>query len=388
MKKGRKILLFKGKVETLAYFSAQLYDEFVKMGYDARIFNLKYSYNELMRLDKFIDEDTIVITFNFIGMNDEIPMDLSGLLFVNIIVDHPMYYYDNLMQVCNSYPKYIQCVVDKDHLKYMRRFYPEIVNICFLPLAGTKISGSILSNYSKNYDIVFTGNYSPPSVFDRFMVTNGEEYRKFYMRIIDDLIANPELEMAQTMEQHIREELGNISDDDINNCINKMMFIDMYVRFYYRCRVMERIAGTGYRLHIVGAGWDKTDIVHKSNVTWSGKMMNSFECLQVQSQAKISMNVMPWFKNGIHDRIFNSFLNGAVSVSDGSAYINEIFTNHKNIELYSLDNLDSAADAVSLLMENEKKLEDIREAGYEVSTNNTWAHRAHTLERIIGTNNG
>ena len=48
---------------------------------------------------------------------------------------------------------------------------------------------------------------------------------------------------------------------------------------------------------------------------------------------------MPWFKNGIHDRIFNSCLNGAVSLSDSSIYIDELFTDRQNIILYDLNML-------------------------------------------------
>ena len=64
---------------------------------------------------------------------------------------------------------------------------------------------------------------------------------------------------------------------------------------------------------------------------------NSQKCHDMLSQSKISLNVMPWFKNGIHDRIFNSCLNGAVSLSDSSIYIDELFTDRQNIILYDLN---------------------------------------------------
>lgn len=41
------------------------------------------------------------------------------------------------------------------------------------------------------------------------------------------------------------------------------------------------------------------------------------------ADAKVSLNVMPWFKDGAHDRVFNSILNGAVCVTDPSRYLEE-----------------------------------------------------------------
>ena len=41
------------------------------------------------------------------------------------------------------------------------------------------------------------------------------------------------------------------------------------------------------------------------------------------NRAKITLNVMPWFKNGAHDRVFNAMLNGSVSLTDGSVYLDD-----------------------------------------------------------------
>ena len=48
---------------------------------------------------------------------------------------------------------------------------------------------------------------------------------------------------------------------------------------------------------------------------------------------------MPWFKDGAHDRVFNSCLNGAVSLTDSSRYLDEIFTDDENILFYDLNML-------------------------------------------------
>ncbi len=64
------------------------------------------------------------------------------------------------------------------------------------------------------------------------------------------------------------------------------------------------------------------DCRHPENII-NGRLQDSYGCLKAISQAKISLNVMPWFKEGAHDRVFNSMLNGAVCFTDWSLYFEE-----------------------------------------------------------------
>lgn len=70
------------------------------------------------------------------------------------------------------------------------------------------------------------------------------------------------------------------------------------------------------------------------------------------SRSKISVNVMPWFKQGAHDRVFNSMLNGAVCVTDTSGYLKDNFIDGENIIFYNLENIDAAADKIKRLLTN------------------------------------
>lgn len=62
----KKIVMFEGGVETLAYFSKQMAEQFVKMGYAVFFYNLKDEKGSAKRLRKFIKPgETVMITFNF-----------------------------------------------------------------------------------------------------------------------------------------------------------------------------------------------------------------------------------------------------------------------------------------------------------------------------------
>ena len=96
----------------------------------------------------------------------------------------------------------------------------------------------------------------------------------------------------------------------------------------------------GLKVHTYGEGYNYIECQHPENIIQHGSA-NSQQCLDKISQAKISLNVMPWFKDGAHDRVFNSCLNGAVSLTDSSRYLDEIFTDDENILFYDLNMLRS-----------------------------------------------
>ena len=98
------------------------------------------------------------------------------------------------------------------------------------------------------------------------------------------------------------------------------------------------------------------------------------------SQSKLSINVMPWFKNGAHDRIFNSMLNGAVSVSDTSRYLLEEFKDGENIVFYTLNSIESMAERIAELLKEPDTMQHIADRAYEKCiVSHTWAKRVDKL---------
>lgn len=117
-----------------------------------------------------------------------------------------------------------------------------------------------------------------------------------------------------------------------------MMYVDLNVRFHYRQLAIRALVDAGLKVHTYGEGYNYIECQHPENIIQHGSA-NSQQCLDKISQAKISLNVMPWFKDGAHDRVFNSCLNGAVSLTDSSRYLDEIFTDDENILFYDLNML-------------------------------------------------
>ncbi|MBE5961337.1 MAG: glycosyltransferase family 1 protein [Lachnospiraceae bacterium] len=385
----QNIILLTGGIETLGYFSESMADSFYDLGYHVFLFDLQ-TMDHTEELTHFVSSGpTALITFNFIGLSNEDIFetdsslsywDLHQILCFNILVDHPFYYYDHLLKKPS---RYIQCCIDHFHCTYMRRFYPDITPMPFLPLAGTPQEDPLLPFKDRPIDVLFTGNYTPPSTFDSYITRLGDDYALFYRAIIDDLLINPHQNIDTVMEHHIIKELGEISAEDKKKCMRNMIFIDLYVRFFYRGKVIRTLIDNGITVHVFGSGWDKLECSHPENLILGG-LVDSAECIRQMRRSKLSLNIMPWFKDGAHDRVFNSMLHGALCVTDPSAYLSAEFTDHKEAIFYTLTDLDSLPSQITALLHNASLCTQITtEAFKKCLSRHTWSHRAHSIHTIL-----
>lgn len=102
----KRIVLLVGGVETLAYFSIQMGNEWKRMGYKVFYFDLEDEMNSAKKLRRFIKPgETVLVTFNFEGLEKEAGVYREGIGYVwdeyavpcyNIAVDHPYYYHERL----------------------------------------------------------------------------------------------------------------------------------------------------------------------------------------------------------------------------------------------------------------------------------------------------
>ncbi len=100
--------------------------------------------------------------------------------------------------------------------------------------------------------------------------------------------------------------------------------------------------------------------------------------------AKCSLNVMPWFKDGAHDRIFNTTLNGSVLISDGSMYLQEILHDGEDCIRYDLKAMEEMPERVKALLADSERMQQIADRAYDLaSEGHTWAHRADALATYI-----
>lgn len=391
-----RIILFEGDIETTGFFSRQLEKTFQKAGYQTYFFDYENVGESAGKLLRFIERNkTAVVTFNYHGMCGENEIVYDGetgeyiwdafhLPCLNIVVDHPFYYHHFFQWT----PKrYLHISIDKNHDRYMEAYFPEIKRGPFLPLAGTSLyeKGDYKKIKDRNMDIVFVGNYVPPQEFDVYIQRIDEEYTSFYMGILKELKNHPDRLLEDVAKSHILKEIPEATHEEIKETMGNIIFLDMYIRFFFRGEVVRILADAGFTIHVFGKGWEKLPCKDSRHLIIGGSL-NSLECLEKIADAKISLNVMPWFKDGAHDRIFNSMLNGAVCLTDSSVYLDEILKDGHNAEIYSLSHLEALPKKVNALLDSTDKMQKIADSGYYMAAGgHTWDHRGKELLKILET---
>jgi hypothetical protein len=271
-------------------------------------------------------------------------------------------------------------------MDYMKKYFPEVRHHLFLPLGGTSLAAckqELKPFGQRNHDIVFTGNYRDPFYFLRFVEHKGQEYIDFYMDIFEDMKANPDKTLEETAYAHVLRDIGPVSDDDMRDIYKNMIFLDLMIRFYYRGQVIKTIVDSGHRIRIYGAGWEELKCRCPQNITSHG-FLTSQECLELIGDSKISVNVMPWFKRGAHDRIFNTMLNGAVCATDTSLYLDDLIRDGENALYYPLREIGSLPERIGRLLSDRELAEHIASQGYDMAAGgHTWEHRACSLHEYM-----
>ncbi len=383
-------------METLGYFSEQIASALEASGYDTYCIDYERLYESLEGVRRFaVRGETAFLTFNFIGLGDEeIFREETGrflweaydMKYLNILVDHPLYYHARLVQVL---PRMTLFCVDREHVAYVKRFYPGIP-VKFLPLAGNMRRGeTLLSGESGQmgealYDLVFTANYVPPAQLERQICLLDEEYRSFYRGILEDLILDPAQSVDAVMERHIRRELGDISDCDLRSALGGMVLIDLYARTYFRGEVVRVLAEQGVRVDVFGAGWEMLSCGKPENIIRHGGQVTSAVCVEAVRNARLSLNLMPWFKDGAHDRIFTAMLQRTVCVTDDSRYLRGEFADGEGLVYFSLKERERLPELVKTLLHDAAELEEIAEKGFrKARAGHTWRERAAELAKEL-----
>lgn len=385
MNKDITFIFINGKIETLSYFSLKLMNELSSMGFSCIMLEF---YNPALLNALDYNKEYVLFTFNCIGISGE--EDYSpypdNISFINYLVDHPMYYHDqlsNYQQYAGN--RYTVLCVDQFHKEYIKKYYPDIPSVHFIPLAGSGEDIDI-ADVRKEYDIIFTGNFTPCTHFLKYIERNGEEYSNFYHGMIDDLLANTNQPIEKVCIEHIINEIPDASDEDIRFAMSKLLFIDLYVRFYLREQAIRTLSEAGFNIRLVGKGFEAINLKNGNALT-STPLMPTMYCLNEISKAKISLNVMPWFKAGSHDRVLSSMLVGSVSLTDASIWFQEHFTDNRDIIFYDNMKMDVLPDIVSTLLQSDR-LADIAYLGRKNALeHHTWHSRAHEILSIISLHN-
>lgn len=392
---SHKLIFFTGVYDTLDLFSCEFIRVFTNMGYEALEINTNQMSEGLARLAKFVQTPVkAAITFNNLAFNLELVPGKNiweelGIPCINILMDHPFCYPEALK---NAPKNAVVLCVDKKHMDYITRFYPQIPMVGFLAHGGICLEKEPIPILERDIDVMYAGGLSR-----KFVQNVMPEFSQFSFdakAVADAALKKLIVDTSVTAEQAIEYELIQrgigLSSNDLSEVISKLHYIELLAVSYYREKLIHTILDAGIQVHLYGPGWDICDFVNHPNLIWEGRI-SAKDVLDKMHHSKIVLNTMTWFKDGTHDRVFNGMLAGALAVSDESLYLQEEFLSYPQTDIQSaqmvmfqLDKIDRLAGLIKDLLSHPDDMQKIADNGRRKAIEaHTWQCRANELQEEL-----
>lgn len=394
IKVPKKIICMTGVYDIIDIFTYQIIDRLRELGYEVMEFNTKKMTENLGKLYDFIKTPVkTVLTFNNLGFNMELIegqnlWETLGIPVINILLDHPFCHKKALDDAPGNA---IVLTIDKNHMNYVSRFYPNIPMVGFLPLAGKHLDREKKALSERKIDVIYAGGISRS--FAEQMKPDWSRYdfdaEKLCEESLEKLINEPSHTTEEILEENLKKYGVNVYDDELCQLIEEFHFVDLLAVSYYREKVVKTLVENGVKVTLFGTGWECCDWLDNPNLDFRGRV-SADEIVEIMHDSKIVLSTMTWFKDGAHDRVFNGMLSGAVAVTDSSKYMREEFVSSDPIDgasddlvMFELEEIDALPDKIKFLLENPDKAQAIADRGYKKAFNHTWAARAEELDRDL-----
>jgi len=397
MNKERLIILT-GVYDTLDIFAQELIKEFTKLGYEVMNFDTSNMQESLKKLMNFLQKPVkAALTFNNLGYNMELVVghnmwEQLNIPCINILMDHPFYH----KKALDSSPANgIVLCTDKNHMKYVQRFYPNIPIVGYLPHGGIEQKEILSKNIiDREIDVLYAGGISKGFV-DRVM----PDFTQFDFdaRAIADsayemLLQNPYKTTEEAVEEVLKQNRIWFKEDKLCDIFEKLRYVDMMAVSYFRERVIHTLVDSGIKVTLFGTGWEACDWIDHPNLDYRGRT-SAKDIISYMQNTKIVLNTMTWFKDGTHDRVFNGMLAKAVAITDSSVYMREEFKEDELILFELLDTCEEASnqigikdlpDKIKALLSNPSLMQSIADKGYaKAKKEHSWGKRALELHKDL-----
>lgn len=381
----KRLVLFRGNLNTVNLFSDQLKQGFLELGYEIFDFDLSQESKSLNQLLEYVQSDSVtaMISFNnsFFGktaLSGENICETLGIPSINILLDPPYWYHDNVLM--RTPVNGIIICVDRNHMDYVNRFYPNISCNGFLPHGGTSLRSTHKPICERETDVLYAGGRST-----NYILKDSSDWGFPIKQILDHLINHPEDTIEAAIEQELRQANVILADEELRKFISYCgSIIEPIVRAFYREKIVGSIAKAGISLELYGDDWSVCDWVNLPNVHYSERVSPE-EILLMMENSKIVLNTMPWFRDGSHERVFNAMMCGAVAVSETSKYLEDVLPPDTWVSFdLSPENLSSLPRHIMDLLSNEDRMQQIASAGHDLAVSeHTWKARALELHNDL-----
>lgn len=362
------------------HFSLKLSEALKRRGVDVLLLDLQkeeFSPQHLSQIMQFQPELTMSFNIHEPDAEGVYMWDFLKIPHLTMLVDPPIY----TMNLTKG-PYTILSCVDKKDVEYLRKNGFE--RAFFLPHAIEPEIRTSPSN-EREYDIVFIGSCYD---YERARKTWAKELKAPYQEVIESAIdltfSSKDLSFTDAVVKVCKE---SSLDPDPKSLMDMCYFVDTYTRGIERIKLIESLQGL--KIDIFGQacvqkfkarGWNEL-LKNQENITLhpSVDYPDSFEILK---RAKISLNSMPFFKEGTHERIFASLLAGAAVVTTEIPFIKNEFGN--DLLYFTYSKWGDIKEQVQHLLDNpEERKKRVSQGQKKVLKGHTWDQNADILMREL-----
>lgn len=384
----KRFLIFSVKsvcYDSYVYFADALAGALIAKGGKVELFSSKKE--PLESMERFVGQEFDGI-FDF---NSELPrlkmedgsyfLDRIHAPFYDILLDHPLYHHDTLKQTISDF--HVLCL-DKNHKNYIKENYPHIVSADFFPMTGEDIAPTDTSYPKKQIGLLFSGTYTDYRQIEDSIALSPS----FLGGITKKLIGFMQNDDSLTQEEALRRLLPSLEESEIIKetfplHMQACFLCDSYLRAKKREDLLLALAKQHLPLTLCGNGWRKSPLSDFPQI----KMIDDisfFDTFTLFRQSKITLNLLPEFKNGTHDRVYSSMLNHSLCLTDTSPLLARQFKDGQEICFYDTKDTDALADKIRGLLSCPEKLFTISQNGYlKAKENHSWSSRAAYLLNML-----
>lgn len=409
------IIFFKGIYDTLDLFSDYIQEAFIELGFGTFVYHTECeerSKKELLRMLQTEKGDYAVVAFNNLGYNLDMILpeserwseDAEGLAnavgletkgvgkgdfvnvweyyqipYIDILMDHPFHFERPLRTMPSTA---ILLCVDRNHVKYIRRYYKNIHQVDFLPHAGIELGRKHKPLKERKIDVLYAGAlpiYTVANMIPDLPEMYGVDTSRMMPEVLRELVVHPDKTTEQAIEEYVCANGRQLAEEELRQLIIHMRFLDSYATSFYREQAVRILVESGIEVTAYGVGWNQCDWSDNPHLKYGGKVLAP-QILPLMNDSKIVLNTMTWFKAGAHDRIFNGMLAGAVVATDDSTYMNRTFTDGKELILFKRTELATLPERICDLFGHIECAQEMANCGYEAAlSHHTWKNRVEYI---------
>lgn len=363
----RILFLSNGSIcyDSTTYFIDCISEELKKKGWEVRHIRLDKGTQEkdLCALADEYDSQPFDYVFDINTKLDAIQdntgkycFDRLGRQCWHYILDHPFYHHDSL---CVPLKNLNVICLDENHREFIKETYFNVKKCVVLPLAAGKAGSGLKSFDKRENNLIFTASYTDPDMVYLQAMRQEKENVEFFKTFTQILLNEPEL----TQEAAVRRMYPGITGMDIAGILQRNYMADVYLQAvirqelvvqFIRKRVPVKLYGHNWDVFLAKAGIlmkDSADFLENGLVTYEGEVTYE-ELPDIYNNARMSLNQLPWFKMGMHDRTPLAMINGCVSITDESRYMKERIPDGCGVVYYSLEDMEKAAGDIRNMIDS------------------------------------